>query len=189
MRIYNSRLEAQFTQPDPIGLAGGLNLYGYANGDPVNFSDTYGLMADPATDFVFWLLRAKGRNLMRNSRQGSPISLSEAEGLGTERTGARSRAFHAVGAPGNRIFEMSNGAEWVFNGETPVTSGPNMGTFNYCPSSDPCHVTEDILPFLLFGTDGPGDTSTLGSRAFTLVFGGMPARGPRSMQEPDSGGS
>ncbi len=43
MRIYNSRLEAQFTQPDPIGLAGGLNLYGYANGDPVNFSDPYGL--------------------------------------------------------------------------------------------------------------------------------------------------
>ncbi len=46
MRIYNSRLEAQFTQPDPIGLAGGLNLYGYANGDPVNHSDPYGLMAD-----------------------------------------------------------------------------------------------------------------------------------------------
>ncbi len=33
----------RFTQEDPIGLAGGLNLYGYAGGDPVNFSDPFGL--------------------------------------------------------------------------------------------------------------------------------------------------
>jgi RHS repeat-associated protein len=33
----------QFTQEDPIGLAGGLNLYGFASGDPVNFSDPFGL--------------------------------------------------------------------------------------------------------------------------------------------------
>ena len=32
-----------FTQEDPIGLAGGLKLYGFANGDPVNFSDPFGL--------------------------------------------------------------------------------------------------------------------------------------------------
>jgi RHS repeat-associated protein len=33
----------RFTQEDPIGLAGGVNLSGYAGGDPVNFSDPYGL--------------------------------------------------------------------------------------------------------------------------------------------------
>jgi hypothetical protein len=32
-----------FTQEDPIGIAGGLNLYGYADGDPINFSDPFGL--------------------------------------------------------------------------------------------------------------------------------------------------
>jgi RHS repeat-associated protein len=32
-----------FTQEDPIGLAGGINLYGFANGDPVTYSDPYGL--------------------------------------------------------------------------------------------------------------------------------------------------
>ncbi|MCG8470039.1 MAG: lipid II-degrading bacteriocin, partial [Gemmatimonadetes bacterium] len=38
----------QFTQEDPIGLAGGLNLYGFAGGDPINFSDPFGLMpCDP----------------------------------------------------------------------------------------------------------------------------------------------
>ncbi|MEP6733819.1 MAG: putative toxin [bacterium] len=33
----------RFTQEDPIGLAGGLNAYGFGGGDPVNFSDPFGL--------------------------------------------------------------------------------------------------------------------------------------------------
>src|ERR1043166_4056083 len=33
----------QFTQEDPIGLGGGLNAYGFAAGDRVNFSDPMGL--------------------------------------------------------------------------------------------------------------------------------------------------
>jgi RHS repeat-associated protein len=35
----------QFTQTDPIGLAGGLNAYGFAAGDPVTYNDPYGLCA------------------------------------------------------------------------------------------------------------------------------------------------
>jgi len=42
----------QFTQEDPIGLAGGLNLYGFADGDPVNFSDPFGLQ--PGDCKGFW---------------------------------------------------------------------------------------------------------------------------------------
>jgi len=38
------------TQRDPIGLAGGLNQYGYAGGDPVNYSDPFGLCKKPRTD-------------------------------------------------------------------------------------------------------------------------------------------
>jgi RHS repeat-associated protein len=43
---YYDPAQGRFTQPDPIGLAGGLNLYGFANGDPVGYSDPYGLAAD-----------------------------------------------------------------------------------------------------------------------------------------------
>jgi RHS repeat-associated protein len=38
----------QFTQEDPIGLGGGLNLWGIAGGDPVNYSDLFGLCPVPA---------------------------------------------------------------------------------------------------------------------------------------------
>ena len=40
---YFDPATGQFTQADPIGIAGGLNVYGYANGDPVTFSDPFGL--------------------------------------------------------------------------------------------------------------------------------------------------
>ena len=41
-RYYDPQT-GRFTQEDPIGLAGGVNLYGFAGGDPVNFSDPFGL--------------------------------------------------------------------------------------------------------------------------------------------------
>jgi RHS repeat-associated protein len=41
-RYYDPKT-GQFTQTDPIGLAGGLNTYGFADGDPVSYSDPYGL--------------------------------------------------------------------------------------------------------------------------------------------------
>ena len=47
-RVYDPQT-GRFTQEDPIGLAGGLNLYGFAGGDPVNFSDPFGLC--PPDDF------------------------------------------------------------------------------------------------------------------------------------------
>jgi RHS repeat-associated protein len=41
-RYYDPKT-GRFTQEDPIGLAGGLNAYGFADGDPVSYSDPYGL--------------------------------------------------------------------------------------------------------------------------------------------------
>lgn len=55
----------RFTQEDPIGLAGGLNLYGFANGDPVNFGDPFGLQGcekgatDECKKSIDWAAAAK----------------------------------------------------------------------------------------------------------------------------------
>jgi RHS repeat-associated protein len=36
---YYDPASGRFTQEDPIGLSGGLNVYGFAGGDPVNYGD------------------------------------------------------------------------------------------------------------------------------------------------------
>ena len=43
---YYDPATGQFTQADPIGLAGGLNAFGFADGDPVSYSDPYGLASN-----------------------------------------------------------------------------------------------------------------------------------------------
>jgi RHS repeat-associated protein len=40
---YFNPSSGQFTQADPLGIAGGMNAFGFAGGDPVNFSDPFGL--------------------------------------------------------------------------------------------------------------------------------------------------
>ena len=44
---YYDPTTGRFTQEDPVGLAGGINLYGFAKGDPVNFADPFGLKPCP----------------------------------------------------------------------------------------------------------------------------------------------
>lgn len=59
---YVDPMTGRFTQEDPIGLAGGLNLYGFASGDPVNFGDPFGLSACKYYEVECWTdqLRAWG---------------------------------------------------------------------------------------------------------------------------------
>jgi RHS repeat-associated protein len=40
---YFDTKSGRFTQEDPTGIVTGLNVYGFAEGDPVNFSDPFGL--------------------------------------------------------------------------------------------------------------------------------------------------
>ncbi|MBN8553355.1 MAG: RHS repeat-associated core domain-containing protein [Caulobacterales bacterium] len=47
-RQYNPTL-GRFMQTDPIGIAGGVNLYAYVGGDPVNMRDPFGLEKEMIT--------------------------------------------------------------------------------------------------------------------------------------------
>jgi RHS repeat-associated protein len=64
---YYDPSNGRFTQEDPIGLAGGANLYGFASGDPVNFSDPFGLWPDLGGIKEWWgdVKRDVGRRVVR----------------------------------------------------------------------------------------------------------------------------
>jgi RHS repeat-associated protein len=55
---YYDPTQGQFTQTDPIGIAGGMNLLGFAGGDPINSSDPFGLCIDKGDPFCQWFQAA-----------------------------------------------------------------------------------------------------------------------------------
>lgn len=52
-RYFDPQL-GTFLSPDPIGVEGGLNQYGYGFGDPVNSADRSGLGPDGGPDIPWW---------------------------------------------------------------------------------------------------------------------------------------
>jgi RHS repeat-associated protein len=65
---YYDPASGRFTQEDPTGLAGGLNVYGFDNGDPVTFSDPYGLdviLKGPHVQAIVAYLRHHSRSFDR----------------------------------------------------------------------------------------------------------------------------
>jgi hypothetical protein len=75
---YYSPDVARFTQRDPIGLAGGINFYGYVNGNPVNYTDPSGLSKmDPffglPKAFWNWLHFLDGGKYIQSIKEGKNV--------------------------------------------------------------------------------------------------------------------
>lgn len=58
------------TQEDPIGIAGGLNLYGYAGGDPINYSDPFGLEGCRLDAKAFYCIAEMALSLLKTHGAG-----------------------------------------------------------------------------------------------------------------------
>jgi RHS repeat-associated protein len=146
-RYYDAN-NGRFTQEDPIGLAGGLNLYGFGGGDPVNFSDPFGLCIEDlciGETVAIGVVAFAGVRALFNLATGRPVTegvvrdaqagftsgvLAAAGGLATRAFGAARAGAAGVGAAGGKAAasEVSQGAlnamerQFARNGATSLRS-------------------------------------------------------------------
>jgi len=94
-RYYDAQA-GRFSQEDPIGLAGGLNAYGFAAGDPVSYSDPYGLKC---ADRLYRRRGILGRLGIGNKTCPGGFSHDEYDGV---------QAALSTLAPGSETTRLSN---------------------------------------------------------------------------------
>ncbi len=114
---YYDPTTGQFTQEDPIGIAGGLNVYGYADGDPISFSDPFGLNPCLPNPTVCGLV-VRGAGAVNPILGGIALGGLVAGTLATS-PNAREIFGHAVASIGSRIRSWVTGALIWIGGGTP----------------------------------------------------------------------
>lgn len=100
----------QFTQVDPIGLAGGRNLYAFAGGDPVNFDDPFGL-CPVCVGYLVLEGASAAYDLYQTYRAYQRSSSEGAEALHYAAVGAilpgPGQGYKAAGSVAGRTFEKA----------------------------------------------------------------------------------
>ena len=126
-------------QSDPIGLAGGVNTYGYVGGNPVSFFDFLGLYIDGGTDLT--------------SSQGQSIVTTASTWSGTDYAPLNDKKYNGSRATKNVRADCSGSLNKIYDEAGYVYSYSKSGDFDYM-------AAQEGFPFRkLQGTESlqPGD--------------------------------
>ena len=162
----------RWVSKDPTRFAGGLNLYGYCYGDPVNFIDVDGRDPTLLSGLGDWLrddaLELDEIHRNRNQYNHCPLHPPTPPNSCGENPPDRNdqRAWKQDGAlmfwETNKKWRGSDGSECEYvNGDLV----PDGASFNFYPDPwTPGHVFGDFLPHFLFGPGlfGPGGYTKTG---------------------------
>ena len=82
-RYYDPQV-GRFTQADPVGLEGGVNLYAYAGGNPTNFVDPLGTTQVGITQLRNTFTQQRSYTASRGVAQGNKLSFTQIGTLSQE---------------------------------------------------------------------------------------------------------
>jgi RHS repeat-associated protein len=128
MRHYSPKT-GRFLQPDPIGMAGGMNLYAYCSNAPLTASDSTGLVSPVPVDLRYMYVRDNSGNLL--------IGLKELTGmlnLNVLTTMCDVHDYLPKPAEAIWINRVRPGGAWDFKKDIAEPSKPpyaNFGNFNF----------------------------------------------------------
>lgn len=166
----------RFLSEDPIGFAGGLNVYAYVWNDPVNWVDPYGLWGLPTFTPVGTIARELHYN--RNALNQDFENESDARENWGEPLLKWQSTTHQIG-PGNegnvKYVSPDGHSEAVYNNGKLVIDPVNRGTFNvFGPEYAVRHGIFDVVPWLLWGNSWDDPTSPLDR--FNTLLNGLEAK-------------
>lgn len=131
----------RFLQPDPIGYAGGINLYAYVGNDPLNAIDPSGLMAEKVGSAAWSLLPTDAQSYLSSSAEAASRAPDDIAALASsflqdpiEAARSLGPSFGGVGAAAGRLPGYV--AAVVGTVRTTSLSGPDIITFqsrHYAP--------------------------------------------------------
>lgn len=100
-RYYDAQT-GRFTQEDPIGLAGGINLYAFGGSDPVNYSDPFGLCPECRMGWG----SPTAENVEKETRYYESLTNADRVGMAAIGGAAVAGGFAAL-AGGSTLFAMT----------------------------------------------------------------------------------
>jgi len=112
----------RFASEDPIGLAGGINLFAYVGGDPVNGIDPYGL------SYECTYSQSTGQMTCVDSNGGPPVSSGGYSGTGPGRNNPASQCVPNVGPIPTGTYTIGTPFNSSNTGPGAIPLTPNPGT-------------------------------------------------------------